>query len=155
MQALLLYVLAIVAVNTGFAYLPMVPLPDGGVLPSMSLVAGLVFVLRDLAQRQVGHQVLVAMAAGGMASYWLADPRVAVASAVAFAVAELADWAVYSRWRGALAGRVLLSSCVAAPLDTALFLGLAFGAQALSPWSVGAMVVCKLLGALAAFMVLR
>ena len=82
------YIAAIVLVNMGFIYIPMIPIL-GEMFPPMSLVVGAVFILRDFAQREIGHKVLGAMLIGAGLSYIMADPFVAWASLVAFAISEL------------------------------------------------------------------
>lgn len=89
-----------------------------------SLIIGLVFVVRDLAQREIGHWILAAMAVAGLATWVLASPFVAIASVSAFAVAELVDWAVYSWTRRPLRDRILVSSAVSVPIDSLIFLGI-------------------------------
>ena len=89
------YILSIVLVNIGFIYVPMIPLL-GQMFPPMTLIVGLVFILRDFAQREVGHGVLIAMGIGAVLSYIMADPFIAIASVVAFGISELVDWAVYT-----------------------------------------------------------
>lgn len=116
------YLAAIIGANIGFSYLPMIALPGGQMLAPMSFVVGAVFVLRDLAQRELGHRVLLVMGVGLLASYIMADPFVAIASAVAFAVSELADWLVYTLTKKPLAQRILISSVVGTPLDSAVFM---------------------------------
>ena len=55
-----------------------------------------------------------------------ATPTLALASGVAFLVAEVVDWAVFTPLRGrSLPLAVVASSVVAAPVDTVLFLALA------------------------------
>ena len=66
----LFYILSIVLVNIGFIYVPMIPLL-GQMFPPMTLIVGLVFILRDFAQREVGHGVLIAMGIGAILSYIL------------------------------------------------------------------------------------
>ena len=66
MKQVAVYVCLIVAVNYGFAVVPMIQLPTGDMFPPMSLVVGFIFVARDYAQRAVGHWVIVAMLAGGI-----------------------------------------------------------------------------------------
>jgi uncharacterized PurR-regulated membrane protein YhhQ (DUF165 family) len=146
MTAALAYLATIVCVNVGFSKLPLLPLPDGGALPSMAIVAGAVFVLRDFVQVRIGHGVVAVMAVGVVLSWWLASPAVALASGLAFAVAESVDWAVFSWSRASFQRRVLLSSIVAVPLDTAVFLGVAFGS--VSPLAVMSMSAIKLLPAI-------
>lgn len=116
------YLAAILCANLGFSYLPMIALPGGQMLAPMSFVVGAVFVLRDLAQRELGHRVLLVMGVGLAASYIMADPFVAIASAIAFAISELADWFVYTLTKKPLAQRILISSVVGTPLDSAVFM---------------------------------
>jgi uncharacterized PurR-regulated membrane protein YhhQ (DUF165 family) len=88
--------------------------------------------------------VIVAAAA---LSYFVASPAIAIASAVAFGVAELLDFAVYTplraksrlgdlRWSGA----VFASGVVGALVDTVVFIGLAFGTAAISGVLIGQLV---------------
>lgn len=117
----LAYVASILAVNIGFMVVPMVPIGSEMWAP-MSLLVGAIFVLRDFAQREVGHGVLIAMLIGAVLSYWLASPFVAVASVVAFMISETADWIVYSVTKRPLRQRIVLSSLIGTPLDSAVFL---------------------------------
>lgn len=117
------YVAFIVAVNWGFSVVPLVDMWTGEKWPPMSLAVGLVFVLRDFAQREIGHKVWFAMGAAGILSYLMADPFVALASIVAFVISEAADWAIYTFTKKPFAQRILLSSLVSTPLDSAVFLG--------------------------------
>ena len=147
-----LYVALIVAVNWGFSVVPLVPTPWGDLFPPMSLVVGLIFVARDFAQREIGHGVLLAMLAGGVLSYLMADPYVAIASVAAFAISEAVDWSVYTWTRRPFAHRVVLSSLIGTPVDSAVFLLLIghFG------WSaVALMTASKMLGALAVWSLIR
>lgn len=125
MIAVVTYVLSIVLVNWLFVTLPLIPLPfDAGLWPPASLVVGLIFVLRDYAQRAVGHWVIVAMLIAGALSYFLASPAVAFASVAAFLVSEFADWAIYTLTDRPFKDRVLLSSAISTPLDSGVFLAL-------------------------------
>lgn len=146
------YVALIVAVNIAFSIAPMLPLPGGGFFPPVALLVGFVFIARDFVQRAAGHRVLWAMLAGTGISYVLADPFVATASAVAFAISEIVDWAVYTGTRRPLSDRILLSSAIGTPVDTAIFLSMigAFG------WAgFAAMTASKMMGALAVWLTLR
>lgn len=140
-----IYIALIVAVNYGFSVAPLVPTPWGEMFPPMSLAVGFVFVARDFAQREVGHGVLLAMAAGGALSWFMADPFIAIASVTAFAISETADWAIYTWTRKPFAQRVLISSAVSTPVDSAVFLAII---GHLSFTGVLAMTVAKMLGAL-------
>ena len=134
-----LYIAAIVGVNYGFVHVPLVDLGPLGMWPPMSLLVGFVFILRDYAQRSVGHWVIPGMAAGAVLSYILASPFVAVASATAFAISELINWAVYTTSKKRTFVHradseqmqaaqmfddmvIVLSSVISTPLDSAVFL---------------------------------
>jgi uncharacterized PurR-regulated membrane protein YhhQ (DUF165 family) len=89
--------------------------------PAGVWAAGLTFTARDVVQEQLGRAwVVPAIAAGAGLSAWL-NPQLALASGVAFAVAELCDWLVYEPLRSRdwyLA--VLASGLVGAIVDSAL-----------------------------------
>jgi len=125
MTFLATYVLAIVAINVGFAHFPLIDLGPLGLWPPMSLMVGGVFVLRDFTQRSIGHHVWWGTATGILLSYFMASPYIALASASAFAVSEAIDWGVYT-WcqrRGrTFRSRVLWSSALGTPTDSVVFL---------------------------------
>lgn len=106
-----------------------VPVGFGYDAPSGVLWIGVALVVRDAVQGTLGRLwVLAAIAAGALLSFPVAPAAVAGASAAAFAVSELADFAVYtplSERRLYLA--VLASGIVGAVIDSLLFLQLAFG----------------------------
>ena len=138
-----IYITTVVAINMAFAYIPPVVLFDGTIFTVGSVIAGLVFVARDFAQREVGHKVvLLLMAAAGLLSYLLADPFVAIASITAFAISELSDYIVYSKYKGDFNKRVVVSSLVSVPIDTAVFLAII---NHLSALSFAVMCISKLL----------
>ena len=151
-KSTLLYIALIVAVNYGFSVVPLVKLPDGTMWPPMSLVVGFIFVVRDFAQREIGHKVLLAMLVGAALSYVMASPYVAIASAAAFLVSELVDWLVYSLTKRPLSQRILYSSLLATPLDSAVFL---YGIGAFSWAGVLAMTLSKLIGAAIVWWLIR
>lgn len=153
MTAALAYVGLIAAVNVLFGVVPTLNLPDGAQLSPVAFLVGAVFVLRDMAQREVGHGVLVAMAVGIVLSYLLADPFIATASAIAFAISEAIDWAVYSAMRGRpFRDRVLTSSAISVPVDSAAFLVVA----GFFSWpTMVAMVVSKMFAAIALWAIER
>lgn len=98
-------------------------------LPAGSLLAGLAFTVRDLLQDAVGARTtLLAICLGAALSGLVAEPRIALASAAAFAVSELVDLAVYTplRDRSRLAA-VGVSNAVGLLVDSLLFLPMAFG----------------------------
>ncbi|HSP80905.1 MAG TPA: VUT family protein [Myxococcaceae bacterium] len=107
----------------------LLPVGPGLMAPSGVLVVGAAFVLRDLVQRRLGKGwTLLAIGAGAVLSMLLAPPALVVASGAAFAVSELADFAVYTPLqRRGLVLAVLASSAVGLVVDSVLFLKLAFG----------------------------
>ncbi|MDR1359386.1 MAG: VUT family protein [Deltaproteobacteria bacterium] len=147
-----LYVACVVLVNYAFEITPLLVLPGGEVWSPVSLAVGLVFVVRDYAQREIGHLVLPAMLLGGLLSWFMAAPVVAVASVCAFLAGELLDWAVYTGTRRPFSQRVLLSSAISTPVDSAIFLGLMgiFSFPGLLFMTAG-----KMLGALVVFYLTR
>lgn len=115
------YVLAILGVNIGFSYVPLIE-TSIGMLSPMAVVVGGIFVLRDYVQREIGHHVLWGMVIGAFLSWWFADPFVAVASVLAFASSELVDWGLYTVTKKPFHQRVLVSSLLSTPIDTGVFL---------------------------------
>jgi uncharacterized PurR-regulated membrane protein YhhQ (DUF165 family) len=107
----------------------LIPVAPGLMAPSGVLMAGLALVLRDLVQRRLGvTHGLAAIGAGTLISAALAPAPLVVASAVAFLLSELADFAIYTplQQRG-LVLAVAASSLVGLVADSLLFLWLAFG----------------------------
>ena len=148
----ILYIVLIVAVNWLFTVLPLIDLPGGDKWPPASLVVGLIFVARDFAQREIGHRVIIAMLIAGAISYVMADPFVAMASVTAFLISEFADWAVYSFTGKPFSQRILISSVIATPLDSAVFL-LMIGH--FSVVGAVAMTISKLVGAVIVWWMVR
>lgn len=111
-----------------------VPVGFGLNAPSGVLMIGIALVLRDWLHELAGWKwSAVAVVVGGAASLAFSPPALAVASAVAFTLAEMADLAVYSRLRER--GKplaVLGSQLVGATMDSAVFVFLAFGSLNLS-----------------------
>lgn len=146
-----LYIASIVAVNWMFTAIAPWATPLGD-LYLANIVVGFVFVLRDYAQRQVGHAVLVATALAGLITYFMVDPAIAIASITAFFLAEMADWAIYSFTRRPIHERILISSIIAVPLDTLAFQYLA---GYLTPAAFTTEVASKALGVIIVWYLLR
>ena len=121
-----------VCVPQGPCLVPVSPWGPGGqplMAPSGVLMIGLALVLRDMVQRRLGRSVAItAIVAGAALSGAVAPPQLIVASAAAFLLSELADFAVYTplQSRGLMLA-VLASSVVGLVVDSVLFLWLAFG----------------------------
>ncbi|TGV26371.1 VUT family protein [Mesorhizobium sp. M4B.F.Ca.ET.143.01.1.1] len=97
--------------------------------PSGVLVIGAAMVLRDVVHEAGGAKAaILAIAIGALLSWFLAPPALVIASVAAFALAELADLAVYAPLRQKGLGVAVLASGIAgAVIDSAVFLWLAFG----------------------------
>lgn len=145
------YILSIVLVNWLFVVVPPLATPAGD-LNLATLLVGAVFVLRDYAQREVGHKILLATLAAGILTWYMVDPYLAAASLTAFFISETADWAVYSFTKRPLQSRILISSMISVPLDTLAFLYLA---GFLTPPSFAVEVASKALGVLIIWYLLR
>jgi len=152
MKIALLYVLSVVLVNWAFDVVPLVVLPGGEMWSPMSLIVGFIFVIRDYAQREIGHMVLPAMLIGGLISWLMASPAIALASVCAFLTSELMDWAVYTFTGRPFSQRILLSSCLSTPVDSVVFLGLV---GLFSVPSVLVMTASKMLGAVIVWFLAR
>src|SRR6266508_3072026 len=125
--AIVVFATAVAAANWLTARYGLIAVGLGLTATAGTYAAGLCLLARDWVHDAAGRvAVLAAIGAGGAASAVMAGPRLALASAAAFVVSELADLLVYQplRRRGwALA--VLASGAVGAPVDTVLFLALA------------------------------
>ncbi len=105
------------------------PVAPGLLAPSGVLMIGAALVLRDLVQRRLGVEYgIAAIVAGALLSAGLAPPSLVIASAAAFLLSELADFAIYTPLaRRRLVLAVLASSTVGLVVDSLVFLWLAFG----------------------------
>lgn len=132
--------------NVGTVCVPngpcLIPVAPGLMAPSGVLLIGAALALRDALQEAAGRGAVLACVVGGAAlSLVVSPPALAIASAVAFLLSELADWAVYDRLRRrALWGAVLVSGLAGAVLDSLLFSWLAFGAVKWAPGLIVAKV---------------
>ena len=130
---LAVYVGSVVAANWLTARYGLVPVGFGLVATAGTWAVSGVVMTRDLLQDATGRRtVLAAIVAGAALSWWLASPRLAVASGLTFLLAESCEFVVYtplrrrvgfgtSRW----AGVVGIANVTGIALDTVLFLWLA------------------------------
>ena len=120
----LIYILLIPFINWSFTWAPMVALPGlaAWAFNPVTIVTGLVLVARDFAQREIGHEVLIAMGLALFLTYVTSGGALALASGAAFLISELVDYALFTFTKYKLSTRVLLSSALAAPIDTTAFL---------------------------------
>ena len=128
--------------NVGTVCVPngpcLVPVAPGLMAPSGVLIVGVALVLRDVVQRCLGlHFGLIAILGGTVLSASVAPAPLVVASGVAFAISELADFAVYTPLqRRRLMLAVVASSVIGLVVDSIIFLWLAFGSLGYLPGQV-------------------
>ncbi len=107
--------------------------PTNLLAPAGVYVVGLAFLLRDTVQRFTGTAFTLILIGIGCGVSVIVSPRLALASACAFAASELVGLGVFRGLRGNTAGPGLLAaavvcaSAVAAALDSYVFLQIAFG----------------------------
>jgi uncharacterized PurR-regulated membrane protein YhhQ (DUF165 family) len=121
------FLACILAANYATTRLGMVPVGFGLMATAGTYFAGLTFILRDSLQDMAGKPwTLATIAAGAVLSFLIADPFIALASALAFGLAELADLAIYTplRKRGYIRA-ALASNVVGSAVDSVVFLAIA------------------------------
>jgi hypothetical protein len=144
---LILFGLTIPAANwlighAGTACVPegpcVIPVAPGVMAPSGVTMIGFALVLRDLLQRRLGIGVAAgAIVTGAALSALIAPPSLVIASAVAFFMSELTDFAVYTPLaRRRLVAAVIASSMAGLVVDSVLFLWLAFGSLEFLPGQI-------------------
>lgn len=146
------YIATVILVNYAFDVVPLQVLPGGELWSPVSLVVGFTFVIRDFAQREIGHWVLPAMLLGGVASWYMATPAIAVASVTAFLMGEFFDWAVFTITKKPFSQRILLSSVVGTPIDSAVFLAMV---GIVSIPGIIVMTLSKMVGAFIVYLLVR
>jgi len=99
----------------------------GLTFPAGAAVIGFTFTARDLVQRRFGKWGcwLWMFAAAGISA--LFSPTLALASLGAFVIAEGLDWMVFTATPLSFRGRAIVSNLVGTPLDSIVFVSLAFG----------------------------
>jgi len=107
----------------------LIPVGFGLMAPSGVLMIGSALVLRDAVQQILGMRwAIAAIACGVILSVLVAPPALVLASATAFAIAELLDLGVYTPLRKRnLSLAVFASGIVGAAADSTIFLWMAFG----------------------------
>src|SRR5215467_6386046 len=116
----------------------LIPVAPGVMAPSGVLMVGAALVLRDLVQRRLGIAFGVgAIIVGAAISAGLAPPALVLASATAFLLSELGDFAVYTPLaRRKLVAAVVASSTVGLVVDSVVFLWLAFASLEFLPGQI-------------------
>lgn len=139
---------SIIAANYVTTDYGFIPIGFGLEATAGTFFAGFALAARDAIYDLWGRlPVLGVILFGTLISYLIAAPAIATASAAAFLLAELLDYAVYvpirlksrlgdKRWAAA----VVFSNVVGSLTDTIVFIGIAFGAAAIGPVLPGQVV---------------
>lgn len=128
--AVSIYLTSIVAANWAIDTFGIVRIPGGLYAPAAVYVVGVTLILRDIVHEAIGRRgtllVILVGAALSAAFSW----QLALASGLAFLVSETLDLLVYEqvrlRFDSVLSG-MLVSNAVSIPVDSIVFLWLAFG----------------------------
>lgn len=129
------YILSIVFGNLLVVYLGIINM-FGLVFPAGAIAIGLTFSLRDFVQRSFGHKVwyfmivstgLTALMSFVMTNMPIPPWQVALASASAFIISESVDWFVYTITNKDIIFRIVVSNLFSTPVDSIVFVGIAFG----------------------------
>ena len=147
----ILYVLTVVLINYGFHVVQPIQTPIGAI-SIMSFVAGLVFITRDYAQREIGNKVIYLIIIASVISYFMSSPFVAVASFTAFFISEAIDYLIYTKTKKQMADRILFSSAVSTPVDSIIFLTI-IGHFSIS--SVVIMTASKMVSAVIVYLIIK
>lgn len=125
-----------------------IPVGFGLMATAGTFFAGLTLAMRDLVQDTLGRIYVVGLILiGTVISFAIAAPAIAIASAAAFLISEMLDFAIYTPLRAKAkvgdkrwAVAVLASNTVGAVVDTVVFLGIAFGMASILPALPGQLV---------------
>jgi queuosine precursor transporter len=129
----ILYLLAILVANWMVVRFGIVNF-FGIVFPAGALMIGLTFSFRDMVQRHFGHyKVWLFMITATVITYFY-NQNVALASVAAFLVSELVDWFVFLVLKKDLKWRIIVSNLFSTPLDSIIFVTIAFGWQFDAIW---------------------
>ena len=151
MRFIALYLSAILFANLLVHWFGLVSFA-GLVFPAGAVMIGLTFSFRDLVQRQYGKwQCWIWMLIASVITY-LFNQQLAVASVSAFLVAETVDWAIYTWLPGSFRKRLVMSNLLGTPLDSIVFVTLAFG---LNWQAIVGQTIVKFISSLAVLLFLR
>ena len=151
-RALVLAVLAMGAVVLGSNVLVQYPINDWLTWGAFSYPVA--FLVSNLINRRFGPGPARRVAWAGFAlavvlSFWVATPRIAVASCSAFIVAQLLDITVFDRLRrGSWWRAPMVATTCSATVDTTIFWSIAFAGSALPwmSWALGDLAVKLAIG---------
>jgi uncharacterized PurR-regulated membrane protein YhhQ (DUF165 family) len=99
----------------------------GLTFPAGAFAVGLTFSTRDVVQEAYGKYGCWCWMLIAIVITSAFNRQLAMASVCAFAISEFSDWAIYSYSSGNAGKRLVLSNLVSTPLDSLIFVLLAFG----------------------------
>lgn len=143
-KATFCYILFIVFINMLYLHMPMYTV-FGSTFSAADVLVGVIYLVRDFAQREIKHYIFLAMLIAAILSYFLADKNVAIASVSAFVVGELIDWTIFTFTQKPLSKRLIWSALASSPFDSLVFLAIS---HHLSLVSFIMMTLGKLIGVL-------
>ncbi len=123
----------------------------GLTFPAGAVAIGLTFSARDFVQERYGKFGCWAWMLVASLVTFAFNQQLALASVCAFFIAEFCDWAIYSSTGGGIEKRLLLSNLISTPLDSIVFVLLAFGPVWPAIWGqtiikmIGSMLVLPLI----------
>jgi uncharacterized PurR-regulated membrane protein YhhQ (DUF165 family) len=120
-----LYIGSIVLANWLVQRFGIIPIGFGLHAPAGVFAIGLTFPARDFIQRTLGKAWGIAGIGIGAGVSWLVSPVLAIASGVTFLFSETVDYAIYTPLQKRFGWAVIVSSCIAAIVDSLIFLKLA------------------------------
>lgn len=99
----------------------------GLTFPAGAVAIGLTFSTRDFVQERYGKYGCWGWMLVAVAITFVFNRQLALASVCAFVIAEASDWAIFTYSRGNFEKRLVLSNLISTPLDSVIFVLLAFG----------------------------
>ncbi len=120
------YMFSIVAANLAVDYFGLVQFA-GLVFPAGALFIGLTFSFRDFAQQHWGDTKIWIFILISAIITVLMNWKVAVASVIAFLASEAIDWFVFMITKRPIYHRIWISNLFSTPIDSLLFVVIAFG----------------------------
>ncbi|MGE3479713.1 MAG: hypothetical protein AB7G80_09620 [Dongiaceae bacterium] len=113
-----LYMGVLIGLLIAFKEYPLLIQVSSGVLfTPWTIISGLVYVLRDFSQREIGHWVWIPMLIGVLIS-WYFSPQYGAAVIIGGLFGAFSDWMVYTFTKKPFHERILLSAIASGPMDT-------------------------------------
>ncbi|SEA49606.1 hypothetical protein SAMN05660420_02295 [Desulfuromusa kysingii] len=115
----------------------------GMTFPAGAVAVGLTFSARDIVQERYGTFGCWGWMLAASLITLAFNQQLALASGCAFVISELSDWYIFTKSRGGLKQRLVLSNLVSTPLDSLVFVLLAFGPVWPAIWGQTIIKICS------------